>query len=292
MLYRTIGKTGLKISAVGIETHQWSGMGGRFFTTGEIKAIFKRAIKLGINFVDTGECYFFHSSERLIGEALGRNRKKFVIATKFGHKSEPGNIRASWTVAEVEKQLADSLSALKTSYIDVYQAHINSLQDKRFFLKNLEDIAIFIKKKKAEGKIKCFGICLGDDCVFDSGGKLILEAARKIKVDTVQVLYNRLDRTAEKGIFPAAKKVNAGIITRVPLAKGYLSSRFKPTNKNYDAFKVKEVDKIKKRELPKDADLAEWAIGWCLKDKIVSSVVPGCSSPEQLDSTVRALSFL
>ena len=69
----------MKVSVVGIETHQWSGMGGKFFSTADIKKILNRAIKLGINFIDTGECYFFHSAERLIGEALGRNRSKFII---------------------------------------------------------------------------------------------------------------------------------------------------------------------------------------------------------------------
>ncbi|TSC73249.1 MAG: hypothetical protein G01um101470_206, partial [Parcubacteria group bacterium Gr01-1014_70] len=77
-------------------------------------------------------------------------------------------------------------------------------------------------------------------------------------------------------------------IARVPLAKGYLSTHFKPTNKVLGGNYLIEAEMVKMYELPKGVDLAEWAIAWCLKNPIITSVVPGCSAPEQIDSTVRA----
>ena len=289
MIYRTLGKTGIKVSVLGIETHQWSGMGGKFFTVSDIRAILQKAEKVGMNFIDTGECYFFHAAERLIGEALGTKRKKFVVATKFGHKSEPGKIAAAWSGEAVKKQLDDSLRALRTDYIDVYQAHINSKED----LKNVREYFLEIKSAlldaKKSGKIRSVGICLGDNELFDQSGNILAEAIKKLGVEVVQTVYNRLDREAEEKVLPLAEKFGLGVITRVPLAKGYLSSRFKPTNKNFDGKKMALVEKIKEKELPKGADMAEWAIAWCFKNPLISSVVPGCSAREQIDSTVRAL---
>lgn len=292
MKYRTLGTTGIKVSVVGIETHQWSGMGGRFFSVGDVRAILNRAEENGISFIDTGECYFFHTAERLIGEALGRNRKKFVIATKFGHKSEPKQIVPGWTGEGILKSLDDSLRALNSDYVDVFQAHINSKEDMKLFRKGLFEVSDALKTAKKSGKILHSGVCLGDDELFGEDGDILMQAVTEFGVEVVQVVYNRLNRAAEKSILLLARENNLGVIVRGPLAKGYLSSRFKPTNKNYDEKKMAEVEKIKKSELPPGADLAEWAIGWCIKNPVVSVVVPGCSTPEQIDSTVRALSHV
>ncbi|TSC69455.1 MAG: aldo/keto reductase, partial [Parcubacteria group bacterium Gr01-1014_70] len=223
-----LGKTGIKVSVVGIETHQWSGMGGKFFTVSDIRAILKRAEKLGINFIDTSECYFFHSAERLIGEALGKNRKKFIIATKFGHKSEPQRIIPAWTKEAIQKSLENSLKALNTDYIDLYQIHLNRAEDMMHIRENIRGIKTALRWAKRMGKIRAAGVCLGDDNLYDMGGRLTTMMIQELGVQTVQVRYNRLQRGAERHIFPLAKKHNLGIIARVPLAKGYLSTRFKP----------------------------------------------------------------
>lgn len=288
MNYRTLGKTDIKVSVVGIETHQWSGMGGRFFSVQDIRAILKRAEKSGINFIDTGECYFFHAAERLIGEAFGKHRNKWIIATKFGHISKPKEIIPAWTAEEIQKQLNDSLRALNTDYIDLYQAHLNSPEDVRHIRENMSDIGAVLREEKRAGTICAVGICVGDDDIFDEKGEILKKAIKEWEVESVHVLYNRLDLRAEKYIFPIAKKYKLGVITRIPLAKGYLSTRFKPTNKTYDAKHMAEVEKIKKTEVPAGVDLSEWAIAWCIKNPLVSTVVPGCSTPEQIDSTVRA----
>lgn len=288
MNYRALGKTGIKVSAVGIETHQWSGMGGRFFSVKNVRAILKRAEKSGITFIDTGECYFFHAAERLIGEALGNNRKRWIIATKFGHISKPREVVPAWTAEDIKRQLDDSLRALSTSCIDLYQAHLNSPEDALHIRENMHGIGAVLREAKRARKIHIVGICVGDDDIFDEKGELLKSVVKEWGVESVQVLYSRLDKRAEKYIFPITKKYKLGIIARAPLAKGYLSTRFKPTNKTYDAKRMAEVEKIKTTEVPVGVDLSEWAIAWCLKTNNISTVVPGCSAPEQIDSTVRA----
>jgi len=205
MLYRTLGKTGLKVSVVGIETHQWSGMGGRLFTVADIRAILKKASRMGINFIDTGECYFFHASERLIGEALGKDRKKFIIATKFGHESFPGEVKSIWSLEEIQKQLERSLAALQTDYIDIYQLHVNSQEDVKQITKHAEDVKKFLKDAKRSGKVRHIGIVLGDDIFLDKEAKILSFVLRYFPIETVQVLYNRLDDEAEKKIFPIVR---------------------------------------------------------------------------------------
>ncbi|MDO8510311.1 MAG: aldo/keto reductase [bacterium] len=291
MQYRTLGKTAIEVSVVGIETHQWSGMGGKFFAREDVQAILERAQKFGINFIDTGECYFFHAAERVIGEALGSSRKKFIIATKFGHTSEPERTARTWTAEGIKKSLDDSLRALKTDYIDIYELHINSEEDLNCFEDTVGEVAKALKQAKDDRIIRSIGICLGDNELFDKKGKILEVAIREVGVESVEVVYNRLHREAETGVLPMAQKYGLGVIARVPLAKGYLSSRFKPSNKNYDARLVAEVENIKKKEVPEGVDIAEWAINWCIKNPAVASVIPGCSAPEQLDSTCRALNL-
>ena len=86
MKYRRLGKTGLDVSVVGIGTWQFGGEWGKAFTQGEVDAIMDRAADLGINLVDTAECYGDHLSEALVGRAIKRDRQKWIVATKFGHR--------------------------------------------------------------------------------------------------------------------------------------------------------------------------------------------------------------
>lgn len=292
MQYRTLGKTGLSVSAVGIESHQWSGRGGLFFSQEEVEKMLSRAEALGINFIDTGECYLYHAAERLIGNALGRKRARFIIATKFGHTVKEGEVVGGWEGRSVEKELETSLKALRTDYIDIYQVHINSTGDGKKFLAHAGEIRKVLDSALEAGKIRFVGICLGDNVLMDKAGKILSMALKTLPLATVQTVYNRLDREAEKNIIPMAIDKNLGIIARVPLAKGYLSSRFKPPEDYNEKRRLREVMKIKEHEVPQGVDLAEWAIGWCLRQQAISTVAPGCSAPAHLDSSVKALEFI
>src|SRR2546423_1607290 len=86
MKYRRLGKTGLFVSVIGLGTWQLGGEWGKDFSQDEVDRMFDRARDLGLNLIDTAECYGDHTSEALIGNAIRRDRGKWVVATKFGHK--------------------------------------------------------------------------------------------------------------------------------------------------------------------------------------------------------------
>ena len=292
MQYRILGKTGLSVSAIGIESHQWSGRGGIYFSREDVAAILSRAYDLGINFIDTGECYLYHGSERLIGEALGTLRGNFVIATKFGHTIREGQVAEGWEGRIVEKELETSLKALRTDYIDLYQIHINAPADGKNFLARMGEIHEVLVAALKAGKIRFVGICLGDNMLFDENARILSRALVALPLSAVQTVYNRLDREAEKKIIPLAIRENLGVIARLPLAKGYLSSRFKPPEEYGNRKRLATAAKVKAREVPEGADLAEWAIGWCLRREEVATVVPGCGALAHLTSSVRALQHI
>ena len=85
MKYRVLGKTGMVVSVVGIGTWQLGGEWGRNFTEHDAREIIDAGRECGINFVDTAECYGDHLSEKLVGDAIHRDREKWIVATKFGH---------------------------------------------------------------------------------------------------------------------------------------------------------------------------------------------------------------
>src|SRR5689334_18319609 len=86
MHYRTMGSTGLRVSAIGIGTWQFGGEWGREYTQKEADAILEQGAESGINLIDTAECYGDHLSERLVGDYLARHdRSRWIVATKFGH---------------------------------------------------------------------------------------------------------------------------------------------------------------------------------------------------------------
>src|SRR3954447_6772624 len=124
MKYRRLGRTGIKVSVVGVGTWQFGGEWGKDFTQDEVDRMLRRAKDLGINLIDTAECYGDHLSESLIGNAIRGDRAAWVVATKFGHKYH-GHLNRTdeRSAADVHVQLEDSLRALKTDYIDVYQYH-------------------------------------------------------------------------------------------------------------------------------------------------------------------------
>ena len=124
MKYRRLGKTGLRVSVIGVGTWQFGGEWGKDFQQAEVDAILAQAAELGVNLIDTAECYGDHLAEELVGRAIQGQRDKWVLATKFGHKFNASFQRDNvFEPAQVQEQLEQSLRALRTDYIDLYQFH-------------------------------------------------------------------------------------------------------------------------------------------------------------------------
>lgn len=296
MKYRKLGKTNMKVSVVGLGTWQYCGQWGKKFTDKDVKEILDRAHELGFNLIDTAECYGDHVSEALIGQAIKGCRDNWVISTKFGHKCYEdvfGPRDYIYDAKSVKIQLEDSLRALKTDYVDIYLFHSGSNEQ----LENDELWTMLDKEKKA-GRIKHLGISLHpnpDDNIHQ------VSLAAKYGVEVIELLYNRLDRNAEDGVFHICKDQDLGVMARVPLAQGYLSGNYKPGmvfpendvrhsyyTENVHNERLARAQALLKYEVPARMNMADWAIAWCLQNPVVSTCIPGFKNIAQLESGARA----
>ena len=292
MIYRKLGRTALAPSVIGLGSWQFGGEWGVDFTQPEVDAILDAAADCGINFIDTAECYGpDHLSERLIGDYLSRrNRDRWLVATKFGHRFNSFlNRDDDFTIAGIGQQLDDSLRALHVETIDLYQFHSGS--DTAF---QNQELWSFLDRQKRAGKIRHLGAS-----IMQKGSELQARLAPQFGVEALQVFYNRLDRRAEKIYFPHAKKAGLGVLARVPLASG-LSGKYKAgatftgndVRAKFDPEKLQrdlaEVQRIQSAELPPGIPMAEWAMAWCLRDPLVTAIIPGCKNPAQVRANAAA----
>jgi myo-inositol catabolism protein IolS len=301
MKYRRLGRTGLRVSVVGIGTWQLGGEWGQAFTQREVDRLLGRAGESGVILADTAECYGDHLAEELIGAAIRQRRDDWVIATKFGHRFHPeamgqeqwspGSVRSDhWTPQEVIGQLEASLRALGTDHVDLYQAHSAPdavIED--------DDLWEALNQQVAKGRIRHLGLSV-------SGGDLDqARRAGQLGAAVIQVGYNRLDRTAEEGLFQVCLDQGLGVMVREPLANGYLSGKYRPGAAITGArdwrsagdpleaqHKLELVEEIGRTEVPEGMAMAQWAIGWCLQHPAVSCVVAGARSVEQVQANADA----
>jgi len=147
----------------------------------------------------------------------------------------------------------------------------------------------------ARGTVRHLGLSLSSDNLYQA------RRAGRLGVSVVQVGYNRLDRTAEQGVFQACLDQDLGVVAREPLANGYLSGKYQPdggitagrdwrsgTDPAEVQRKLELVQEFGRTEMPKGVAMAAWAIAWCLQHPAVSGVVAGCKSVEQLESNAGA----
>ncbi|HUT45483.1 MAG TPA: aldo/keto reductase [Sedimentisphaerales bacterium] len=292
MKYRRLGKTPMYVSVVGIGTWQLGGEWGKKFGQAEVDAMIDKGAELGINLIDTAECYGDHLSEELIGHAIKGRREKWIIATKFGHKFKPNFERENlFEAAQVQRQLEDSLKALQTDHIDLYQFHSGA--DDMFDTPGLWEM---LQKQVDAGKIRHLGISISKK----HGSLYQVEKASDVRAEAIQVVYNRVHRKPEGKIFDSCIRQNLGVLARVPLASGFLSGKYSKDSKfagtdvrsswqDQDEWQeiFKEVANFK-NEVPKGVPMAHWALAWCLQNPAVTCVIPGCKSVEQVESNAMA----
>ena len=295
MKYRVLGRTNLRVSVIGIGTWQLGGEWGKDFSQGEVDAMFDRARELGLNLIDTAECYGDHVSERLVGAAIRRDREKWIVATKFGHHYRGFLERDTiYDPADVRRQLEASLKALQTDHVDLYQFHSGNND-----MFNTPGLWEMLREQVKAGKVRHLGNSVSpNDNVYQ------VDRSTEVGVEAVQVIYNRLDRKPEQGLLQSCQRQNLGVLARVPLASGYLSGKYKPgatfrqgdVRSTHDPKeterKLKEVERIRATEVPPGVDMAQWSLAWCLHRAEVTCVIPGCKDVRQLESNAAAAQLL
>ena len=297
MQYRTLGRTGLRVSEVGFGA--WA-IGGPS-KLGEVEigwgavddaaslAAIEAAYDAGVTFFDTSDAYGAGRSEQLIGKALKSKRTQVVVATKVGNRTIEGKWIKDFSRAWIVQAAEASLARLGMDYIDLYQLH--SPSDTAAYLPEAFEALTQLKR---QGKIRYGGVSVGPA----AHGPWVIQHT---PADTIQVVYNLLDREPEQELLPAAIRHNIGIIARVPLASGFLTGKFSPDttfppddhrSKTYSPEKVRRmVDQVQRLGFlteGKRKTLAQAALQYCLASPAVSVVIPGAKTPEQARANAAA----
>lgn len=284
MQYRKLGRTNFQVSEIGygawgIGGTQW--LGG---TDDESLSAVRRAIELGLNFIDTALAYGEGHSERLVGKVVREARDKIYVATKVPPKNRlwparPGiGIEDVFPYEYIIQCTEESLRNLGMETVDLQQLHVWNPDwlERDEWRRALEDL-------KTAGKVRAVGISINDHQP-DSA----LDLIRTGLIDTVQVIYNVFEQNPEKQLFPLAMEHNIGVLARCPLDEGALAgtvtedSQFEPTDFRGFYFRgdrkkqiVEHVDALKKDLASVKGSLAEIALRYCISHPAVSSVIPG-----------------
>lgn len=291
MLYRKLGKSGIKVSEIGFGAWQ---IGGGFGKQDDAEAIacIHRAMDLGVNFIDTAAVYGDGHSEKLIGRAVAGRRGGVAIASKIPPKIprqaiETDSIKDVFPVDWIVRITEQSLANLKIDCLDLQQLHSWTPA----FL-HQPDWLEGLQKLKKQGKIKSFGVSAND---WDPYGAT--ELAKSGLIDSVQVIYNIFEQRPAERLLPAAIEANVGIIARVPFEEGLLTGHFGPDVKmDPTDWRAKwltperrreaagRVDALKKFLKPDRPTLAALALKFCLSHPAVSTVIPGMRRIAHVDS--------
>ena len=291
-----LGTTELQVSPIAFGTWQIGGEWGEFDRREAVAAI-RHARDLGINFFDTAQAYGFGASERLLAEALrddlDHRRDEVVIATKGGLRmdEDTGMARDSspgWLRSGVEA----SLRAMGIDHIDLYQVHWPDPDVA------LAETAGALHELVDEGKVRHVG-------VSNYGPEQMAEFARTRPVETLQPLYNLLQREADDAELPYAREHDVGVLVYSPLASGLLTgaidedTTFAPDDWrrasplfNGDAFRrnleiVGELSDLAVDEL--GCSVSRLAIAWALANPAVHVAIVGSRRPANIEDSVGAV---
>ena len=292
MNYRTLGKTGLKVSEIGygawgIGKSLWIGASDE-----ESAKALHRSIDLGLNFIDTALGYGDGHSERLVGSVVKERPETIYVATKIPPKNQVWPAQSGVPASETfpaEHVIActeQSLTNLGLERIDVQQFHVWSDE-----WVNQGDWLEAVQKLKKQGKIHSFGVSINDHQP-ENAIRLIETGA----VDVVQVIYNIFDQSPEDKLFPACEQHQVGVIARVALDEGGLTGKITPDTKfepgdfrnNYFRGDRKEQVYQRVQNIASDLDvpidqIAETALRYVLSHPAVSTVIPGMRSVRNVE---------
>jgi aryl-alcohol dehydrogenase-like predicted oxidoreductase len=295
MQTRTLGSSGLRVSALGL------GCMGMSFSYGPPKdrsamiTLIRAAVDRGVTFFDTAEVYGPYTNEDLVGEALAPVRDRVAIATKFGFEMKadgsPGWTGLNSRPDHIRAAVDGSLKRLRTDTIDLlYQHRVDPNVP-------IEDVAGAVKALVQAGKVKHFGLS-------EAGAATIRRAHAVHPVAAVQSEYSLWTRQHERDILPTLEELGIGFVPFSPLGKGFLTGaitastelgdndfrsklpRFTPEARQANQAMVDLLARIGAR---KHATPAQIALAWVLAQKPWMVPIPGTTKLHRLDENLGAL---
>jgi aryl-alcohol dehydrogenase-like predicted oxidoreductase len=291
MQKRTLGKSGLQVSALGFGCMGISQSYGRPSSREDGIAIIRAAVDRGVTFFDTAEVYGPYTNEDLVGEALNPVRDQVAIATKFGFNIEHGKMAGLNSRPSQIRAVADaSLKRLRTDRIDLFYQHRVDPDVP------IEDVAGVVRDLIAEGKVKHFGLS-------EAGAQTIRRAHAVQRVAALQSEYSLWWREPEREILPTLEELGIGFVPFSPLGKGFLTgtiddkTTFEPTDFRNVVPRFSEenrkanfafVEWLKTFAARKNATPAQIALAWLLAQKPWIVPIPGTTKRQRLEENLGA----
>ena len=297
MRYRNFGRTGWKLSEIGFGGWQIGGGWGRVDDAASIRTLL-HAFEQGINFVDTAQLYGAGHSETVIGQALRQwTGGKIHVATKaqptvWPDPDDPAPaIRGRFPDWHLRANVEASLRRLQVDRIDLFQLHSWGPYGHREL-----DWLETLNALRAEGKIDQIGVSLRDNHPEEG-----VALARLGLVASAQVIFNLFEQTPRDALFPGATAGGTAIIARVPLDSGSLAGNwtadsyaaFQPGSQPQQMFRdgrfaetLTRVAALKSEVAPHYPSLAEAAMRFVLAHDAVSVLIPGMTTPAEVDMNI------
>lgn len=294
MKKRTLGRSGLEVSAIGFGCMGLNFGYGHALEKQDAVSLIRAAYDRGVTFFDTAEVYGPFTNEELVGEALKSVRDKVVIATKFGFNIDPATDRQSGMnsrAAHIRAVAEASLKRLKTDRIDLFYQHRVDPDVP------IEQVADAVKGLIKEGKVKHFGLS-------EPSAQTVRRAHAVQPITVLQNEYSLWTRGPEtNGILQACEELGIGFVPYSPLGKGFLTGAMNADTKlpendfrsilprfTPDAMKANQalVDLLKQIGGRKKATPAQIALAWLMVQKPWIVPIPGTTKLGRLDENLKA----
>lgn len=295
MQYRRLGKSNLEVSRLCLGTMMF-GEQSPFEAAADIVA---SARDHGVNFIDTADVYNGGKSEEVVGKLIAQDRDDWVLASKIGNAVDKGRNHARYSRKWLVQGVEQSLKRLNTDYMDILYLH------RDFHEENLEEAALALGDLIRAGKLRYFG-------VSNFRGWRIAEMANlceKLGVPkpvVCQPYYNMLNRMPEVEILPACAHFGLGVVPYSPIARGVLTGKYAPgqapaadTRAGRGDKRIMETEfreeslriaqQLKEHSEARGVKLGQFATAWVLANRVISSVIAGPRTLQQLEDYYPAL---
>ncbi|MED3853892.1 aldo/keto reductase [Priestia megaterium] len=291
MQKRSLGKSGLEVSSIGLGCMGMSHGYGPAPDRKEMISLIHAAVDRGVNFFDTAEVYGPYVNEELVGEALAPFKEEVMIATKFGIKVVDGKQVVESRPEQIRQSVEGSLKRLNVEAIDLYYQHRVDPDVP------IEEVAGTVKDLIQEGKVKHWGLS-------EAGVKTIRRAHAVHPLAAIQSEYSMMWRSPEEELLPALEELGIGFVPFSPLGKGFLTGkidknttfgksdfrsmvpRFTPENLEANQVLIDLIDKI---AAGKNVTPAQISLAWVLAQKSWIVPIPGTRKLNRLEENLGAV---
>jgi aryl-alcohol dehydrogenase-like predicted oxidoreductase len=291
MQYRTLGRTGIKVSPYALGAMMFGAIGNPDHD--DSTRIIHKALDAGINFIDTADMYSRGESEEIVGEALKGRRDNVVLATKVFNSmgddpNQQGNSRR-WIIAEVE----NSLRRLQTDYIDLYQIHRPDPST------DIEETLSALTDLVRAGKVRAIGSSTmpASDMVE---AQWVSERKGLERFRTEQPNYSILNRGIEREVLPVAERYGMGVLVWSPLSGGMLTGRIRKGQQSdlrrtkafkhmSDERRIDVVEQLIPVAVEAGIPLTHLAMAFAITHPGVTSAIAGPRTMEQLDDLLAGV---